>query len=246
MRSTAKAGIRTVPPRRAVRLMNSASVSISSSDAGCSESPYVDSTSTVSAAGGVNGPGTSGWPPRPRSPLTSSVVVTALVGRRCGFGDGEVHARGPEDVAGGRELCGDSRCHLDGRVERDGLKRGSVAAASSDVYSGSAGWCLREAALVGEACLFLLDVGGVGQEDRAQLARLAGCEDRAAIAATDQSGEPAGVVDVGVGDDDGVDGGRIDRERLPVRQSVAFGALEQPCVDEHPHLIGLHEEAAAR
>ena len=105
---------------------------------------------------------------------------------------------------------------------------------------------LGEAALVGEASLLLLDVGGVRQEDRGQFTRVAGREDRSAISVADQPGEPTAVVDVGVGDDDGVDGGRIDREDFPVRQSVAFDALEQPCVDEHPHLIGSHEEAAAR
>jgi hypothetical protein len=131
-------------------------------------------------------------------------------------------------VAGGRELCGDSVCHFDGRVEGDGPEERKGVGCVVRCVQRECRVVLGETAFVGEACLFLLDVGGVGEEDRAEFARLAGREDRPAIATTDQSGEPAAVVDVGVRDDDGVDGGRIDREGLPVRQSVAFGALEQP------------------
>ncbi len=56
VRSTAKAGTTTLPPRRMVRRIASAMTRCSGSTSGCVRSPYVDSTTTVRAAGG-SGPG---------------------------------------------------------------------------------------------------------------------------------------------------------------------------------------------
>ena len=67
VRSTAKAGISTLPPRSTVRRM--ASARIDGSGVGCRRSPYVDSTTIVSTRGGSAGGRSSGWWRRPRSPL---------------------------------------------------------------------------------------------------------------------------------------------------------------------------------
>ena len=72
MRSTAKAGITTVPPRFAVRTIASASRSVRSVS-GWLVSPYVDSTTSASAAGGGSGGESSGCSWRPRSPLNTTV-----------------------------------------------------------------------------------------------------------------------------------------------------------------------------
>ena len=48
-----------------------------------------------------------------------------------------------------------------------------------------------------------------------------------------QQRQGAGVVDVGMGQDHGVERGRVDREGRPVAQPQLLLALEQPGVDEH-------------
>jgi hypothetical protein len=72
---------------------------------------------------------------------------------------------------------------------------------------------------------------------------VAGVHQRAPEPVARQRRQEAGVVDVRVSQDYRIDGGRIDRERLPVAFPEALHALEQPAIDEDPLTGGLDEEA---
>jgi hypothetical protein len=167
-------------------------------------------------------------------------------GRRLDVVDGEMHTGRTEDVPGSGEAGRDPGCDVDRTVEvgRDEQRNGGGSVLRRVQRQG--GLVLGEASLVGEAGLFLLEMGRIGQEDLAEPAGVGGRDDPAGEAVAHQSGQPAAVVDVGVGDDDGVDRGGIDRERLPVGQAIALRALEQSRVDEHGRLTGPNQEAAPR
>ena len=88
----------------------------------------------------------------------------------------------------------------------------------------------------------LLDEGGVPQHDRHQLTGQTGGEDLALKALFHQQGDPAGVVDMGVGHDDVVDvaGGEIQRVFV-----VLVPALLKTAVDEDLFAVDLQAVAAA-
>mgnify|MGYP000564940003 CR=1 FL=1 len=86
---------------------------------------------------------------------------------------------------------------------------------------------LAEAALVGEASLFLLEVGGVGQQHAEQARGRRRAEDRALETLSDQAGKPARVIDVGVGQDDRVHLVSRSREGFPVEAPEFGRALEE-------------------
>jgi len=87
-------------------------------------------------------------------------------------------------------------------------------------------------ALVDPLHLEFLDVAGIGQHVGQQIPRCLGGEDRPGEAVFQQFGQEAGVVDVGVGQEDGIDGGRIEGEIAVVELADGFGALEHPAVDQ--------------
>ena len=90
--------------------------------------------------------------------------------------------------------------------------------------------------------VLLLDVGGVQQHDLQQLGGEAGGEDAALEALLDEHGNPAGVVDVGVGDQDVVDG-------VGGKGEFAVGnlvpALLKAAVDEDAGVVDLQTVAAS-
>ena len=90
--------------------------------------------------------------------------------------------------------------------------------------------------------VLLLDVGGVQQHDFQQLGGEAGGEDAALEALLDEHGNPAGVVDVGVGDQDVVDG-------VGGKGEFAVGnlvpALLEAAVDEDAGVVDLQTVAAS-
>ena len=73
VRSTANAGITTVPLRASVRVIASASSVRPLATSSCTRSPYVDSMTTASAFEGACGGTSNGCDGRPRSPLNTTV-----------------------------------------------------------------------------------------------------------------------------------------------------------------------------
>ena len=88
----------------------------------------------------------------------------------------------------------------------------------------------------------LLDVGGVQEHDVHEVRRQAGGEDLAVEALLDEHGHPAGVVDVGVGDEDIVNAPRREGE---LRVADLVPALLQSAVHQDLLAVDLQAVAAA-
>ena len=86
---------------------------------------------------------------------------------------------------------------------------------------------------VGVARVFFLNVRGVGQDERAQIARARRAEDAAAKSAADQPRQIAAVIEMRVREDHRVDALGIDRQRRPVAEPQLLQALKETAVDEH-------------
>ena len=89
--------------------------------------------------------------------------------------------------------------------------------------------------------VFLLDMGGIGQHDRAEVPAGRGGVDRSVKAFLDQEREPPAVIDVGMAQDHGIDPAGVERE-LRV-QTVALGpvTLEQAPVEQDPGTGGFEQ-----
>ncbi len=97
----------------------------------------------------------------------------------------------------------------------------------------------RERGLAGAAALAgddlgleLLNVGAVRQHDAAQVGSGLGGVDLAFVTFLAKFRQQAAMVDVGVGEEDGVETGRFEAERPPVERLSRFRALEHPAVHE--------------
>ena len=90
--------------------------------------------------------------------------------------------------------------------------------------------------------VFFLDVGRIEHDDGGDFGSGAGGVDFAVEAFLDQFGQPAAMVEVSVGEQDGVDLARRDGELIPV--AVLEGAfLEETAVDEEFEAVDLQEMA---
>jgi len=93
--------------------------------------------------------------------------------------------------------------------------------------------------------LGLLDVGAVGQHVGQQVEAALGSEDRSLEALLHQLGDEARVIDVGMGQQDEVDLGRIEGKGAVVQFLQGLGALEHAAVDKELAALGLHPVAGA-
>ena len=87
--------------------------------------------------------------------------------------------------------------------------------------------------------LHLLDVGRVLEHDVQQLAGEAGGEDLPLEALLDEQGHPAGVVDVGMGDDDVINivGGKVQNRVVPLVLSLLEAAVDEDLLSAHFHAV---------
>src|SRR5208337_3234424 len=86
--------------------------------------------------------------------------------------------------------------------------------------------------LVVERCIFFLEVSGIGEQNAAQINGCRRRVDRAVKALLHQPRDPATVIDVRMGQDDGVDRGRWHRKVLPIALAPFLLALEQPTIHQ--------------
>ena len=98
---------------------------------------------------------------------------------------------------------------------------------------------------VGVLGFLFLDVRRIRQHHRKQVAGGAGGMDRALEAQCDQSRQQAGMVDVGMGEQDKVDGRRIEGKRLVVLGARFAPALEHAAIDQKAHPFVFHQIAGA-
>ena len=92
---------------------------------------------------------------------------------------------------------------------------------------------------VGKFGVFFLDVPTVGQQDVAQVAGSRSGVDATSETFAHQQGHIAAVVQVSMGQDDGIDLGCGLGQRVPVAQAQLLVTLEQTTVHQHAFAIML-------
>ena len=94
--------------------------------------------------------------------------------------------------------------------------------------------------------VLFLQITGVGQKDGAEIGRRMGAENGSAKAALDQQRQIAGVVEMGVRENDGVDAARFDRKLRPILEPQRLEPLKQAAVDEQLMLLVLDKVFSSR
>jgi hypothetical protein len=87
-----------------------------------------------------------------------------------------------------------------------------------------------------------LEVARVRQQDPGEIVGAAGRGDRPPEAVLEESRQVPDVVDVGVGQGDGVDARGIDRQLVPVPQAQGLQPLVEAAIHEEPAPVGLDQE----
>ena len=90
-----------------------------------------------------------------------------------------------------------------------------------------------------------LQLRRVAQHDIGEVRRGVGRMDRSREPGLDQRRQPPAVVEVGVGEDHGIQCGGLERERHLVSLDLERGALEHAAVDEHPPVPDADQELRA-
>jgi hypothetical protein len=93
--------------------------------------------------------------------------------------------------------------------------------------------------LVQEGCVFLLEVGGVGQHGAAEVGRRGRGVDRIVVAIAHETRQVAAVIDVRVREDHRVDRLRGKRELAVTFEGLFAMALVEPAVEQIPLLVQL-------
>lgn len=91
-----------------------------------------------------------------------------------------------------------------------------------------------------ELSVLFLQAGGIEKDDLSNIGGGFGAVDVAAETLFDQLGDEAGVVEVGVGDQNGIDAVGWNRERLPVAAEVR-ALLIKAAIDQDSGLIGFED-----
>ena len=102
----------------------------------------------------------------------------------------------------------------------------------------------RPASVVVRGVLFL-EVAGVRKHDSREVRGPSRRGDSPPEAVLDEPGQVADMVDVGVGQRDGVDPRGVDGQRIPVPEAQVLQSLVEPAVDEEPASVHLDQELRA-
>jgi hypothetical protein len=87
----------------------------------------------------------------------------------------------------------------------------------------------------------LLQISAVGQKDSAEIARGIRAKDRPAESISNQQGQIARMVNMGVCEEHQIDACRVDRQIRPVAQAQLLVSLEQSAIDENATTIEVEE-----
>ena len=161
------------------------------------------------------------------------------------FLQAHLHRARPEDVTGRAQHDLHARCHRHPAPHRC---RPDQPQCGLGVFGGvqrHGGVMTRVALPVGVVGLLLLEVGGIAQDDVGQCCGRRRAPDGAMEPLADQRGQVSDVVQMRVGDDDGVDGRGIDGERLAIALPELTPTLEHAAVDENPCSGGVDQVTAA-
>ena len=95
--------------------------------------------------------------------------------------------------------------------------------------------------LVRLPCVLFLNVRGIREHERAEVARAWRTKDAAAKALADQPREVPTVIEMSMREDDGVDLRRRNRECGPVTMPQLLEALKEAAVDENPMVAEIEQ-----
>src|SRR5687768_18547604 len=104
---------------------------------------------------------------------------------------------------------------------------------------------LREAARVGELRILFLQMCRIGQHESAEVRRAGRAVHRSLEPLRDEPWQPSAVVDVGMREDDDIDGFGWNGERSPVAQAEAFESLEQSAIDQDALAVDVQQVLGA-
>ena len=96
---------------------------------------------------------------------------------------------------------------------------------------------------VGECGILLLEMAAVGQQDPAEIGRRLRATRLASEAVAHQGRQVAGVIQMGMGQDDAVDTGRQDGKGCPVPEAELLQPLEQAAIHEEARRVERQEMA---
>ncbi|MNL32323.1 hypothetical protein D3C87_1541670 [compost metagenome] len=99
---------------------------------------------------------------------------------------------------------------------------------------------------IGELSLFFLQAATVQQQDFHQLTGGGRGVHRAAITIAHQYGQVSAVVEMGMGQDNGIEFAHRKLERVPIVQSQLLVSLEQSAIDQHMLVAMFQQVLAAR
>ena len=159
---------------------------------------------------------------------------------------GQVHRRRTENVTGAPE--GHRRPgpgHLELRPERPGGEQLHCVLCVVAVVERQRRVVLAGLVLVHERRIAFLQVGTVPEDDLGDRGGPLGADDGAGETVADQPRQIAGVIEVGMGEDDRVDRVRVDGQRGPVEFAQVLDPLEQTAVDQDPGVVGLQQVLGA-
>lgn len=150
----------------------------------------------------------------------------------------------PEDVSGTPQLHAHAAGQLHAPTVRHGLEEVERPLCVRGVEQRKGGSMSRVARQVGVRRFLLLDPRSVAEHDRDQLCRGRRAHHPAAVAVTDEHGEVAAVVEVGMCEDHRTDTAGVRTDVPPVALPPGLLTLEQPAVDQDPGVVALEQEPA--
>lgn len=130
---------------------------------------------------------------------------------------------------------------MNGLVERFGREEFEGVLGVADAVERKRRLVLRKALSIGVFGILLLEVAAVLQDQLGNVARRLGRVDSAAEAISNELGQIAGMVEVGMRQDDGVDARWRNRKCCPVEFAQVLQALEQAAIDQDA-LVAIGEE----
>ena len=169
-----------------------------------------------------------------RGIVTADVTREEATERRGGPVDLHLHKRASQHVTGVMEPGTDVLGRGKPALALEGLHEPERLLDIPFVVEGERGAVLRVSLAIGILGILVLALRGVVEEKAEEIGRGPGREDRPSESLPRQPREPAGMIDVPVGKDDGLDRGRRNREAFPIALAKALLPLEQSAVDEDP------------
>lgn len=139
------------------------------------------------------------------------------------------------------ELDGDAWCHFEGALVADRLQVSQRPMGVDFGVKRQRRRVFRESVAVGLTRILLLNPAGIRQDHAAEVRRARGAEGPAPEALRDQARQVADVVQVCVGEHDGMDRGGLDRKVVPVPEPQLLQPLEETAVEEHPGAIDVQQ-----